>query len=84
MLIPIRCFTCGKVLADKYDYYVEQVQELKKKVGDKEQKKKVDEMEHQMRHFEPLRTGPILDKLQIKRFCCRRMFLGTEDMMDTI
>ena len=21
MIIPIRCFTCSKVIADKYDYY---------------------------------------------------------------
>lgn len=25
MIIPVRCFTCGKVMADKYDYYVQQV-----------------------------------------------------------
>ena len=28
MIIPIRCFTCGKVLADKYDYYLQQVQDM--------------------------------------------------------
>ncbi len=30
MLIPIRCFTCGKVLADKYDYYTNEVEKLMK------------------------------------------------------
>lgn len=28
MLIPIRCFTCGKVLADKYLVYQEKLKEL--------------------------------------------------------
>ena len=29
MIIPIKCFTCGEVLADKYRYYLEQVRKLK-------------------------------------------------------
>lgn len=30
MIIPIRCFTCNKVLADKYDYYLRKKNEDKK------------------------------------------------------
>ena len=26
MIIPIRCFTCGKVLADKWNYYCKEVE----------------------------------------------------------
>ena len=29
MIIPIRCFTCSKVIADKYEKYVEMVEEKK-------------------------------------------------------
>ena len=29
MIIPIKCFTCGKVLADKYLYYTQRVNEIK-------------------------------------------------------
>lgn len=29
MIIPIKCFTCGKVLADKYRYYLEEVRKKK-------------------------------------------------------
>ena len=29
MIIPVRCFTCGKVLANKYRYYVREVQKKK-------------------------------------------------------
>ena len=25
MIIPIKCFTCGKVLADKYRWYLDEV-----------------------------------------------------------
>ena len=29
MIIPIKCFTCGTVLADKYTYYCEEVRKMK-------------------------------------------------------
>ena len=33
MLIPIKCVTCGKVLADKYRYYEKRVREKKTSAG---------------------------------------------------
>ena len=33
MIIPIRCFTCSKVLGNKYDYFVKKVIERKKKLN---------------------------------------------------
>ena len=29
MIIPVKCFTCGKVLGDKYLYYVKEVRQKK-------------------------------------------------------
>jgi DNA-directed RNA polymerase subunit N (RpoN/RPB10) len=95
MLIPIRCFTCGKVLADKYDYYLKEVQILKnnKQSADKEaalnnshkkDAKETKEASEEYKHFEALRTGVILDKMGLNRYCCRRHMLGTVDLMDTI
>lgn len=75
MIIPVLCFTCGKPLADKYDYYVNEVNKLKES---KEKK------QNDVQHFDELKTGPILDKLGLKRYCCRRHMLTTVDMMDTI
>ena len=34
MYIPVRCFTCGKVLGDKWNYYVSEVNKLKEEMGD--------------------------------------------------
>ena len=28
MIIPVRCMTCGKILADKYNYYIEKTQKV--------------------------------------------------------
>ena len=30
MIIPVKCFTCGNLLANKYLYYLNRVAELKK------------------------------------------------------
>ena len=29
MIIPVKCFTCGMVIADKYEYYIKEVKQLK-------------------------------------------------------
>ena len=29
MIIPIRCFSCNKILADKYNYYINEIQKNK-------------------------------------------------------
>jgi len=81
MLIPIRCFTCGKVLADKYDYYIKEVQQLKKEDTKPSKQESTNE---EYKHFEAVHTGPILDKLGLNRYCCRRHMLGTVDLMDVI
>ena len=38
MIIPIKCFTCGKVIADKYLYFQEEVRNAKQKMGIDENK----------------------------------------------
>jgi len=76
MIVPIRCFTCAKVIADKYDYYIEQMQKLKK-----EGKKNEDE---DYKYFSDIHTKEILDNLGLTRYCCRRMLLSTSDLMDII
>ncbi len=58
MIIPIRCFTCGKPLAHLRKEYEERVA------------KKED-------------PGAVMDDLGLKRYCCRAMFLGHVDLLDT-
>ena len=33
MIIPVKCFTCGKVLADTYLYYIQEVTKENSKVN---------------------------------------------------
>ncbi len=87
MLIPIRCFTCGSVLADKWEYYNNKLKQ------EKTEKKKdeitiedltIDEKNIVEKYFDDNISKKILDNLNITRICCRRHFLSTIDLIDTI
>ena len=52
MLVPVRCFTCGGLIADRYSQYTARV-----KAGE-----------------EPAK---VMDSLGVRRYCCRRMFVGS-------
>ena len=59
MIIPIRCFTCGKLVADKWEDFARRV-----KAGEE--------------------AGKVLDSLDVKRYCCRRMLLAHIEIADEI
>lgn len=82
MIIPIRCLSCGHVIADKWKYY-----EAKCKKLENEGKLKNDTMtENQDKTSvgEKTERGKIMDELGLNRICCRRHFLGCVDMMELI
>lgn len=58
MIIPIRCFSCGKPVAHLWEQYCERT-----KAGEKKKK--------------------VLDDLGLERYCCRALFLGHVDLIDT-
>lgn len=59
MIIPVRCFSCGKVIGHLYEKFVE---ELKTNQDPAE----------------------VLNKLGVKRYCCRRMLLSHVDLIDEV
>jgi DNA-directed RNA polymerases I, II, and III subunit RPABC5 len=76
MIIPIKCFTCGKVLADKYRYYLEQVR--KKKIS---KDMKVEEVVYlTSEYIDKTPEGEVLDNLGLTRICCRRHILTHVDI----
>lgn len=81
MIIPVRCFTCGKVIADKYNTYQSLVEENRKSMGMpaedtilKVSRDKVAETPE----------GKALDQIGLKRYCCRRMMLSHINLIDVI
>ena len=80
MIIPIRCFTCNHVLADKWKWFEKEcvtIQEAEE-VNDKKKNKPP------AKNMDVANRAELLDKLGLKRLCCRRHMLGHVDMMDLI
>jgi DNA-directed RNA polymerase subunit N (RpoN/RPB10) len=71
MIIPIKCFTCGKVLADKYRFYEKEVRKIK--MNEKLEINKVIYLTDE--NVDKTPEGIVLDKLQLKKYCCRRHML---------
>ena len=72
MIIPVKCFTCGKVLANKWIYYKTKIAENR---GDKERNLYLEKG-----NVEKSVEGKILDDLKLKRICCRRHMLTHVDI----
>jgi DNA-directed RNA polymerase I, II, and III subunit RPABC5 len=76
MIIPIKCFTCGEVLADKYRYYLEQVKSKKMKRGIQSDTVLYLTKENTSKTPE----GEVLDELKLNKMCCRRHMLTHVDI----
>lgn len=76
MIIPIKCFTCGCVLADKYRLYLNKVRAMK--MRDNQSLTKVVYLTSS--HLDKTPEGVVLDELQLKDPCCRRHMLTHVDI----
>ena len=71
MIIPVRCFTCGTVLADKYEAYLRFVREGKAEIG-----ATVDVVTYLTKESRGLTIeGTALNRLGLTQMCCRRHML---------
>ena len=86
MIIPVRCFTCGNVIADKWTPFVKLVMEKKN-----ESTENVDS-ELDIQYINITEDGSIkksvegeaMDELGLHKYCCRRMFLGNVHLISYI
>jgi len=76
MIIPVKCFTCGKVLGDKYRYYLEKVRE--KKLARDMNVDKVIYLTKEYKDKTP--EGEVMDDLKLTSLCCRRHMLTHVDI----
>ena len=79
MIIPIRCFTCGKVIGDLWEKYMEEIQKAYNNIPKNDLKKIVD-IQNNDKYIEK----DVLDKMGLHRYCCRRMMLSTVDLVEKI
>jgi DNA-directed RNA polymerase subunit N len=68
VIIPVRCFSCGKVIGDAYEEYKQRYIEYKKTVDSGENPKET--------------PKKILDDLGVDRYCCRRMIITHVDLLE--
>ena len=76
MIIPVKCFTCGTVLADKYRWYQRKVRE--KKLANQMNVEKVVYLTTEFIDKTP--EGEVLDTLGLAKMCCRRHMLTHVDI----
>ena len=76
MIIPVKCFTCGKVLGDKYLYYLREVRQMK--VNKNLDTNKVVYLTSV--NVEKTPEGLVMDKLGLNKICCRRHMLTHIDI----
>lgn len=80
MIPPVRCWNCGKILANKYETYKKIVAEEKKKNGEDSKSETIIDINNIKKTAE----GKALDKLEIKRYCCRNVMLSHIELIELI
>jgi DNA-directed RNA polymerase subunit N (RpoN/RPB10) len=81
MIIPVKCFSCGMVIANKYRFYVEEVRKKKLAKGFNKDSINFDKVLYLTKEFhEKTPEGEVLDELNMKKMCCRRHFLTHVDI----
>ena len=83
-MIPVRCFTCGNVLGDKWIPYVNELQVLKNESKDKMDTLELSYMNVNLPEQEKSIEGKLLDEMKIHKYCCRRMMLGNVHLITNI
>ena len=81
MIIPVRCYTCGKLLADKYEYYKKEL--IRKKLALKSDKDPL-MIDISVEDVKKTIAGEIMDELGLERICCRKVMLTSIDIIDEI
>ena len=81
MIIPVRCFTCGKVLADKWNAFVKQRKIDEDASADETH---VEMTEKGLAFGESNGCDKLLKKYGLNRLCCRRHMLGHVDLVEQI
>lgn len=67
---PVACFTCGKILGNLWDVYEERVLKHKNDT----------EPFINLNSIKVTAEAKSFQELNIKRYCCKRMFLGHKNM----
>ena len=76
MIIPVKCFTCGKVLGNKYRFYQREIN--KRKISKSLEVDKIIYLNED--NIDKTAEGEVLDLLGLNKYCCRRHMLTHVDI----
>jgi DNA-directed RNA polymerase subunit N (RpoN/RPB10) len=81
MIIPVRCYSCGKILANKYDYFQNELNRKKLAMNTTE-----DPLIINVNAADVKKTiaGELMDELGLTRICCRKVLLTSINIIDEI
>ena len=84
MIIPVKCFTCGNVLANKYRYYQTEVLKQKTEMASSlPENERADIFRILYLNKDNVKKTPeaeVLDRIGLKNMCCRRHMLTHVDI----
>ena len=83
MLVPIRCFTCNNIIADKWDPFIIMTN-LEKNKNDKSVDNTLDVSYIDLKNADKSVEGKVLDELGLHKYCCRRMMLSNVHLISYI
>ena len=83
-MIPIRCFTCGNALGDKWIPYISELQVLKNDSKEKMDTLELAYMDINLPEQKKSIEGKLLDEMKIHKYCCRRMMLSNVHLISYI
>jgi DNA-directed RNA polymerase subunit N len=81
MIPPVRCYTCGMVLGDKYEYYKKELNRKKLALNDNKDPLIID---ISVDDVKKTIAGEIMDELGVIRLCCRKVFFTSIEIIDEI
>lgn len=87
MIIPIKCFTCGKVLADKWQYFKAKSEEIDRSKTENVltiEDLAINQTNSRANYFDSNEKGKVLDDIGLTKICCRRHMLGHVDLIHII
>ena len=76
MIIPVRCFTCGKVVGNKYNKFIDLIEQFEKE----EARGQLVTQDGDLKSIH----AKALDELGLNRYCCRRMILTHVDLISKL
>jgi DNA-directed RNA polymerase subunit N (RpoN/RPB10) len=82
MIIPVRCYSCGKVIGSKYETYLKRVRE--KKMSRNLDVNKSSVIDINFNEVKKTSEGEVLDELGLTRYCCRKILLTNIDLINEI